>query len=42
MVFMMYVSQVFMLYTLNLHQAVCHLYLNATERKIEKNIKEKH
>ena len=30
---MMYVSQVIMLYTLNLHSAVCQLYLNKTGRK---------
>ena len=31
--FMMYISQIIMLYTLNLHSAVCQLYLNKTERK---------
>ena len=30
---MMYVSQVIMLYTLNLYSAVCQLYLNKTGRK---------
>ena len=29
----MYVSEVMMLYTLNLYSAVCQLYLNNTERK---------
>ena len=31
--FMTYVSQIIMLYTLNLYNAVCQLYLNKTERK---------
>ena len=30
---MMYVSQIIMLHTLNLHSAVCQLYLNKIERK---------
>ena len=30
----MYVSQIIMLYTLNLYSAVCQLYLNKTGRKI--------
>ena len=34
--FMMYVSQIVMLYTLNLHSAVYQLYLNTTERKIKR------
>ena len=31
--FMMYVSQITVLYTLNLYSAVCQLYLNKTERE---------
>ena len=31
--FMMYVSQIIMLYTLNLYSAVCQLYLKKTGRK---------
>ena len=31
--FMMHVSQIIMLYTLNLYSAVCQLYLNKTGRK---------
>ena len=31
--FIIYVSQVIMLHTLNLHSAICQLYLNKTERK---------
>ena len=31
--FMMFVSHIFMLYTLNLYSAACHLYLNKTGRK---------
>ena len=31
--FMMYVSQIIMLYTLNLYSAVCQFYLNKTGRK---------
>ena len=31
--FMMQVSQIIMLYTLNLHSAICQLYLNKTRRK---------
>ena len=34
--FMMYVSQIIMLYTLNLYRAVCQLYLNKTVRKKRK------
>ena len=34
---MMYVSQITMLYTLNLFGAVCQLYLNKTGRKKIKN-----
>ena len=30
---MMYVSQIIMLYTLNLYSAVCQFYLNKTEGK---------
>ena len=30
---MMYVSQIIMLYTLNLYRAICQLYLNKTGRK---------
>ena len=30
---MMYVSQIIMLYTLNLHSVVCQLYLNKPRRK---------
>ena len=30
---MMYVSQIIMLYALNLYSAVCQLYLNKTRRK---------
>ena len=30
---LMYVIQIIMLYTLNLHSAVCELYLNKTGRK---------
>ena len=30
---MMYASQIIMLYTLNLHSAICQLYLNKTGRK---------
>ena len=33
---MMYVSQIVILYTLNLHSAVCQLYLNKTGRKKKK------
>jgi len=32
-IFMMYVNQIIMLYTLNLYSVVCQLYLNKTERK---------
>ena len=31
---MMYVTQVIMLYTLNLYSAICQLYLSKTEKKI--------
>ena len=31
---MMYVSEITMLYTLNLYSAVCQLYLNKTGRKM--------
>ena len=37
---MMYVSQIIVLYTLNLHIAVCQLYLNKTGKKKEKLSKE--
>ena len=30
---MMYISQIIMMYTLNLYSALCQLYLNKTERK---------
>ena len=33
--FMMYVSQIFILYTLNLHNAENQLYLNKTKKKTE-------
>ena len=33
--FMMYVSHIIMLYTLNLHSAACQLYVNKTGRKKE-------
>lgn len=33
--FMMYVSQIFILYTLNLHNAENQLYLNKTNKKTE-------
>ena len=37
--FMMYVSQIIILYTLNLHSAICQLYLNKPKgKKLEKNI----
>ena len=37
---MMYVTQIIMLYTLNLYSAVCQLYLNKTRRqKLKKEIK---
>lgn len=32
---MMYISQNILLYTLNLHSAICELYLNKTGQKIE-------
>ena len=32
---MMYVTQIIMLYTLNLYSAVCQIYLNKTGRKIK-------
>ena len=32
--FMMYMSQITMLYTLNLYSAVCKLYLNKTGKKL--------
>ena len=32
-IFMMYISQIIMLYTLNLYRAVCQLYLNKKGRK---------
>ena len=35
---MMYVNQIIMLYTLNLHSAVCHLYFNKTEEEKKKPI----
>ena len=35
---MMYVSQIIMLYTLNLYSAVCQLYLNKTEKKYLWNV----
>lgn len=35
---MIYISEVIMLYTLNLHIAECQLYLNKTERE-KKNMK---
>ena len=31
--FMLYVTHIIMLYTLNLHSAVCQLYLNKTTKK---------
>ena len=34
--FIMYVSQIIMLYTLNFCNAVCQLYLNKTGRKINR------
>ena len=37
--FMMYVSQITVLYTINLCSAVCQLYFNKIERKIEKEKK---
>lgn len=37
---MMYVSQIIILYTLNLHSAICQLYLNETGKpKVKKNYK---
>ena len=36
----MYVSQIIMLYTLNVYRAVCQLYLNKTERKERKRERE--
>ena len=36
--FMTYVSQIFMLYILNLYNAVCQLYLNKTGREKKKNL----
>ena len=38
--FVMYISQIIMLYTVNLYNAVCQLYLNKIGRK-KKNIKYK-
>ena len=35
---MTYVSQIFMLYILNLYNAVCQLYLNKTGREKKKNL----
>ena len=37
--FMMYVSQIIMLYTLNFYSAICQLYLNksGTKKKLEQN-----
>ena len=36
----MYVSQIIMLYTLNLHRALCQLYLNKSEKEKKQKIKQ--